>query len=169
MAKEQDNGIDVQDSVTVNAPVDKVYKYWSELENFPNFMSHVKEVSKTDRKTYHWKVTGPVGTRFEWEAQVTTQVPNERLAWKTIEGASVESQGEVSFRATSRDTTRVDVRMSYRPPGGAVGHAIAKLLGADPKAQMDDDLARFKELVESDGSGDEHKQRAGLGSGTTEY
>jgi uncharacterized membrane protein len=133
--------------ITVMAPVDEVFAFWSAMENFPRFMSHVEEVRKLSEDRFHWKIQGPAGTSFAWDAVVTQRIPNELLAWKSEEGAMVENAGIIRFEAVPTGT-RLDIRLSYNPPAGAIGHAFAKLLGADPKKQMDDDLLRFKSLLE---------------------
>ena len=76
-------------------------------------------------------------------------VPNELLAWKTVEGASVEHAGLVRFEPDTDGTTRVRIRLSYNPPAGAFGHAVAALFGSNPKSRMDEDLMRMKTLIET--------------------
>lgn len=131
----------------VNAPVEEVFAFWSMMENFPRFMSHVAEVRKLAADVWHWKVRGPAGMTFQWDAVVTRFVPNEVLAWKSVEGATIENAGIIRFQPEG-EGTRLDIRLSYNPPVGAIGHAFARLLGADPRKQMDDDLLRFKSLME---------------------
>ncbi len=92
-------------------------------------------------------VKGPAGTEFAWNAVLTEQDRGHRLAWESEPGAEVDQTGTITFEPF-RSGTRVTVHMSYRPPAGAVGHAVASLLGSDPKRQMDQDLARMKSLVE---------------------
>ena len=94
---------------------------------------------------------------MEWDAEVTRAEPGRLLSWATVETAPVESFGTVRFVPVDGGT-RVDVRLSYNPPLGAVGHAVAALLGADPKQQLDDDLLRLKSLLErGKPSGDEER------------
>ncbi|WIG99220.1 SRPBCC family protein [Myxococcus sp. SDU36] len=140
--------ITLHKDINVNAPVEEVFAFWREMQNFPRFMTHVDEVIPGIEGRSHWKVRGPAGLHFEWDAVVTKFVPNKVLAWKSVEGTAVENLGVIHFESTPRGGTRVDIRLSYNPPAGAIGHAFAKLLGADPKKQMDDDLLRFKSLLE---------------------
>jgi uncharacterized membrane protein len=140
--------VEIVKEIHVRAPVEEVFTFWTALENFPRFMSHVKEVRRISDRRYHWKVAGPAGIKFEWDADVTSLVPNQLLAWKSVEDASVENAGAVRFERRPDGGTRVNVRLWYNPPGGALGHAFAKLLGSDPKKQLDDDLLRFKSLIE---------------------
>ncbi len=140
--------ITLHKDVVVNAPVEEVFGFWSAMENFPRFMSHVAEVRQLGADRWHWKVSGPAGTAFRWDAVVTQFEPNALLAWKSVEGALVENAGAIRFQREAGNRTRIDIRLSYNPPVGAIGHAFARLLGADPKRQMDDDLLRFKSLLE---------------------
>jgi len=140
--------ITLHKDITVNAPVEEVFAFWDAMQNFPRFMTHVDEVSVDAEGRSRWKVKGPAGLHFEWRAVVTRRVPNKLLAWRSEAGTSVENAGVVHFEPTPRGGTRVDIRLAYNPPAGAIGHAFARLLGVDPKRQMDDDLLRFKSLLE---------------------
>jgi uncharacterized membrane protein len=142
-------GIDIRKTIRVDAPVDRTFDYWAEISNFPLFLSHVREVRDIGRGRSHWKVIGPAGVPIEWDAVTTAIVPNQLLAWKTTPGQPVRHSGAVRFDEDPRGGTRIDVRMTYRPPAGALGHAVAALFGADPKKALDDDLVRFKSLLET--------------------
>src|SRR6185503_5854390 len=85
---------------------------------------------------------------FEWDAVITRLEDGKVLEWKSVEGSTVENAGIIHFEDLGEGRTRLDIRLSYNPPAGVIGHAFAKLLGADPKKQMDDDLLRFKSLME---------------------
>jgi uncharacterized membrane protein len=92
-------------------------------------------------------VSGPGGVSVGWDAVVTQFIPNQVLAWSSVPGASVRHAGIVRFDREDSGT-RLHIRMSYNPPGGTLGHLLAATFGADPKSAMDDDLARFKSLME---------------------
>ncbi|MBN1208203.1 MAG: SRPBCC family protein [Myxococcaceae bacterium] len=141
-------GLSFQKDITVNAPVDEVFAFWQAMHNFPRFMSHVEDVQLLSEGRSRWKVRGPAGIRFEWDAVITRLEPGRVLAWKSVEGAMVENAGVIHFEDVGGGRTRLDIRLSYNPPAGILGHAFARLLGADPKKQMDDDLLRFKSLME---------------------
>jgi uncharacterized membrane protein len=143
------HGIAVRKTITINAPVGKVFELWSRHENFPRFMSRVREVKDLGNGRYHWTVAGPAGIPIEWEAVITKLEPDRLIAWQSAPGSMIEQQGTVRFRSEGDDKTVVDVRLSYYPPAGAVGHAIASLFGADPKSEMDDDLLRMKSFIET--------------------
>jgi uncharacterized membrane protein len=142
--------IELHKDLIVHAPVEEVFGFWRAMENFPLFMSHVEEVWTHDQDRSHWRVRGPAGTVFEWEALITRLIPQQVLAWRSVEGSSVRNAGIIHFEpANDGRSTRLDIRLSYTPPAGVLGHVFARLLGADPKKQMDDDLQRFKSLVET--------------------
>jgi uncharacterized membrane protein len=141
--------VDVQKTINVNAPVEEVYAFWSNFENFPKFMSHIREVRNLGNGRSHWVVTGPGGVSVNWDAVITRQEENKLLSWRSEPGAMVSSAGTVHFTPNHEGGTQVQVQMSYNPPAGAVGHSLASLLGSDPKAKMDEDLMRFKTLIET--------------------
>jgi uncharacterized membrane protein len=140
--------IDIQKTIRVNAPLEQVWELWSNFENFPRFMTHLREVRRTYKNRSHWVAAGPAGIPVEWDAVVTEWVPNESIAWSSVEGSMVDTAGRVSFTPMPDDTIQIDVRMSYNPPGGAIGHAVAALFGADPRRAMDEDMVRLKSLLE---------------------
>ena len=142
--------VDIQKSINISAPVSTVFDFWSNFENFPRFMTHVREVRATNVEGQsHWTVAGPAGLPIEFDAVITRFEPNNVIAWKTVEGAPVAHAGIVHFEPDGLHGTRVHIKFSYNPPAGAIGHAVASLLGEDPKSMMDDDLARMKTLVET--------------------
>lgn len=135
--------------INVAAPVEQVFAFWSEYQNFPRFMSNVREVRETGEKQSRWAVAGPAGAPVEWNAIVTEYVPNRSIGWKTTPDSKVQHEGTVRFESNADGSTRVDIRLSYNPLAGGLGHAAAAIFGADPKTQMDEDLARMKTLIET--------------------
>ena len=96
----------------------------------------------------HWVVAGPVGASIEWTAEVTQQVPNNLLAWRSLPGSTVRHNGVVHFEPVHEGSTRVHIQADYYPPCGVIGHTLAKLFGFDPKSEMDADLLRMKTFIE---------------------
>jgi len=143
-----EDGVAIQKTMHVYAELDEVYSCWRQIENFPRFMSHIREVTKLSDTQYHWVVDGPAGIPVEWDAEITADVPGELIAWRTVEGSEVQSSGVVQFEPDIYGDTRVHIRMTYRPPANAVGRTVARIFGADPRRQMDSDLARFKSYME---------------------
>jgi uncharacterized membrane protein len=140
--------IDIQKTITIDAPPEQVFMFLANYDNFPRFMRNVLSVETLADGRSHWKVAGPAGTTVEWDA-ITTRIDfNERIEWSTVEGSPVEHVGRIRIEPLGTGT-RVHVQMSYTPPGGVVGHGVAKLLGADPKTQLDSDLMRLKNVLEA--------------------
>lgn len=142
--------LDIQKTIYVAASPADVFAFWSDYVNFPRFMTNVREVRPTARPgETHWTVNGPAGIPVEFDTVVTAFRPDELIAWRTVEGSPVAHAGIVRFDPTPDGGTRVHIRLSYNPPGGAVGGAIAWLSGADPKTQLDEDLVRMKTFIET--------------------
>jgi len=140
--------VDFHKTIHVHAPVAEVYSFFTHVENFPQFMSHVREVHEIGEDRYHWVAEGPARIPVSWDAEVTQRVPNETFAWRSVEGAAIGNAGVARFEREGDCCTRLDIQMSYNPPAGALGHVIASLFGADPKHAMDEDLVRFQSLLE---------------------
>ena len=140
--------VDIQKTLHIDAPVEQVYAFWSNYENFPLFMSHVREVEDLGAGRSRWSVSGPGGVPIEWNAVLTQQGPNEVIAWRSEAGSMLENAGIIRF-AASGSGTRVDLRFCYHPPAGGAGQAVAELLGSDPRAKLNEDLGRMKALLEA--------------------
>jgi len=142
-------GVIVDESVTINQPIEILYRFWRNLENLPRFMQHLESVERVTDTLSRWRARGPAGTVVEWNAEIINEVPNQVIGWQSIEGSDVVSAGSVNFdSAGPRRGTRVRVRLQYSPPGGKVGAAIVRWLGQDPATEIRQDLQQFKHLVE---------------------
>ena len=142
--------MDARAATTVNAPPDVVYAAWRDVERLPTFMDHLESVTSIDDRRSHWVAKAPAGATVEWDAEIVEDVPGERLAWRSIEGAMVPNEGLVRFvPAPGERGTEVHVEVGYSPPLGAVGALVAKLFGEEPNQQVSDDLRRFKQLLET--------------------
>jgi uncharacterized membrane protein len=141
-------GIYVEKTLRIDAPVEQVFAYWRNLENFPQWMSHVREVRYIGGDRFHWTVDGPAGIPVEWDAELLNVRDNREMTWRSVDGSEVEHTGRVRFEPDG-EGSRVHVQMRYAPPGGVIGHAVAKAFGADPKSEMDEDLLRLKSLIET--------------------
>ena len=142
-----ERGIVVQKTMTIAAPVEQVFAFWTDYKNFPRFMHHVREVHVRSDVS-HWVVAGPAGVPVQWEAQLVEVQPNSLLRWRSSAQSAVKHEGSVRF-SQNGEGTRLTVHLRYVPPGGAFGHAIAALFGADPKTEMDADLLRMKSMIET--------------------
>lgn len=145
--------VDIQKTIRIDAPVQKVFATWATCENYPEFMSHVRRVKRLEEqregRRWRWTVQGPAGMEFDFDTVTTAYDENRFIAWRTEPGSLVQHAGRVRFHENPDDTTTVDVRMTYNPVAGAVGHVIARLFGADARSQMNDDLMRMKTFVET--------------------
>jgi uncharacterized membrane protein len=141
-------GIKVERSVTVNRAREDVYRFWRQLENLPRFMDHLESVTVLDENRSHWIAKAPAGTRVEWDAAIHNEIEDELIAWRSLPGSDIDNAGSVHFTPADGGT-EVRVVLSYDPPAGRVGAAVAKLLGEDPGQQVEEDLRRFKQVMEA--------------------
>ncbi|HEX8736373.1 MAG TPA: SRPBCC family protein [Pyrinomonadaceae bacterium] len=141
--------IHVTKSVTINKSPAELYQFWHNFENLPQFMTHLEAVTVLDEKRSHWKAKAPLGTSVEWDAEITSDIENERIGWVSTEGSQIPNSGVVEFRPTSNRGTELRVVLTYEPPAGEIGALFAKLFGEEPNQQVSEDLRRFKQLMES--------------------
>src|SRR4051794_7001638 len=142
--------MDARSAITINASAPDLYERWRDFNRLPTFLYHLESVDVLDDRRSHWVANGPAGTSFEWDAEIVDEVPGQRIAWQSVEGAEVDNRGVVRFEPAPGDRgTEVHVELAYDAPGGAVGTAVAKLFGEEPGQQVSDDLRRFKQLVET--------------------
>jgi uncharacterized membrane protein len=136
----------VVESIDVKVPVSTAYNQWTQFEDFPRFMEGVKSVTQTDDTHLHW-VAEVAGNEEEWDAEITEQHPDERVAWNATSGA--DNAGVVTFHRIDDETTRVTLQMDVEPDGVVenVGTALGFL-----DRRVKGDLERFKEFIESRGS-----------------
>lgn len=146
-------GVSVDESVTIDQPIELLYRFWRNLENLPRFMHHLQSVERLTDTVSRWRAVGPAGSVMEWRAEIINEVPNQVIGWRSIEGSDVISAGSVHFDDSAGRGTRVRVRLQYSPPGGKVGAAVARLMGRDPGTEIREDLGRFKRLIENSGDG----------------
>jgi uncharacterized membrane protein len=140
--------VSVHKTLDVGAPVEHVFDTWAHYENFPLVLSALRDVQDLGDGRSHWVAEGPAGVPVSWDAELTAFEPFERLAWRSLPGSAVDNAGTVSFRPTDTGT-QVEIQLSYNPPGGPLGHLVARLFGADPESRMDDDLRRMKAFLET--------------------
>jgi uncharacterized membrane protein len=143
-------GTHVEESVTINRPIEELYRFWRNLENLPQFMHHLDSVERVTDTLSRWRAKGPGGKIVEWNAEIINEVPNKVIGWRSIEGSDVVSAGSVNFDDEGPGRgTRVQVHLQYSPPGGKVGAAVARLLGRDAATEIREDLRRFKQILET--------------------
>jgi uncharacterized membrane protein len=136
----------ITESIEVNVPVRTAYNQWTQFEDFPQFMKSVHEVRQLDDKHLHWKAN-IAGEDKEWDAEITEQIPDKRIAWRSITG--VPNAGVVTFHKISDSVCRVTLQMDYQPEG--VLETIGDALGA-VRMEARSNLANFKEMLEKRGA-----------------
>lgn len=138
----------VTKSIIVKADPQRVFELWSNFENFPHFMNHVKEVKKVGDKRSKWTVSGLLGSTIDWTAEMTLVEENRRLGWSTKDRkGTVTTSGQVTFSDLPEGQTEITVVMNYSPPAGKAGKVVASLL-ANPEKRLEEDLRNFKSFAE---------------------
>ncbi|HXT17240.1 MAG TPA: SRPBCC family protein [Gemmatimonadaceae bacterium] len=145
-----DHGIvHTRKAITVGAPVEAVYAFWRDFENFPRFMRHLESVTDMGNGRSHWVAKAPAGKSVEWDAEITDERENELIAWASLEGSDVYNAGTVRFRAAPKDYgTEIRVDLEYKPPFGKIGSKLAMMFREEPGQQTEDSLRQFKQLME---------------------
>jgi uncharacterized membrane protein len=136
----------IEQSIEVDAPVRTVYDQWTQFEEFPRFMEGIDEVTQLDATHLHWKASVG-GKTNEWDAEITEQLPDKRVAWKSTSGTA--NAGVVTFHRLDEQRTKVMVQLDWEPDG--VVETLGSAVGSDSR-RVQGDLERFKELVESRGA-----------------
>ncbi|MBA2793839.1 MAG: SRPBCC family protein [Thermoleophilaceae bacterium] len=136
----------IEQSIDVEVPISTAYNQWTQFEEFPKFMEGVDEIRQLDDRHVHWVVSFG-GTQHEWDAEITEQSPDERVAWKNTDGK--DNAGVVTFHQLAADRTRIMVQMDWAPEG--VKEKLGATLGFDQR-RIEGDLERFKALIESQGT-----------------
>jgi uncharacterized membrane protein len=135
----------ISSSVDVAVPVNTAYNQWTQFEEYPRFMKHVKSVRQVSDKSLHWTVTLG-GAEREFDTEIVEQIPDQRIAWRSVQG--LRHHGLVSFQSLGPAKTRLTVLLEYDPEG--VIENVGSFFGV-PKADLDADLARFIEFIEKRG------------------
>lgn len=138
-------------AVTVKRPLDEVYGFWHEFENLPRFMTHIESVRMTGNGRSHWVASTPLmPKKLEWDAQIVEDVPNRLISWRTVDDSTIPNSGSVRFGpAPGGRGTEVVVELDFDVPGGRLAELVAKMLGEEPVLEVEDDLRRFKQVMET--------------------
>ena len=140
----------VRRSVTIARPRGEVYRFWRDLGNAPVFMSDIESVDVIDARRSRWSAHGPVGPVVSWEAEIVEDRPGELLSWHSIEGAEVQTEGDVRFAAApGARGTEVHLELRYGPPDGSTARVAAFLWKAAAAHRVEADLRRCKQLIET--------------------
>jgi uncharacterized membrane protein len=142
----------VRGIVTINRPPEELYRRWRDVTNLPRFMRRLASVQALDddARRSRWQARGPAGKVIEWEAEIVEDRPSERIAWRSLPGSPVEHAGVVQFeRAPGGRGTQVTLELDVTPPGGVIGTTLARMLSALPAHEVQEDLRRFKQWMET--------------------
>jgi uncharacterized membrane protein len=142
-------GIHVREAITINRPVDEVYRFWRQLSNLPTFMRHLEHVEELDRTRSRWFARGPAGITVSWDAHIINEIPNELIGWQSVGDSDVLSAGSVHFNSTPHGATELWTHLQYEPPAGKLGAWVATLFGEEPSQQIREDLRRLKSYLET--------------------
>lgn len=157
--------IHVERSITINKDANELYSFWRQFENLPGIMRHLESVTVLDDLRSHWVAIGPAGRKFEWDAEIYNEIQNEMVAWRSLPGADIVNAGSVHFETSPGGRgTRVKVVLNYNVPGGKLTALFAKPFGAEPGQLIQDDLRRFKQLMETGEIATTEGQPTGTGS-----
>ncbi len=137
------NALAFEEGIEVPAPVAEVYRRWTDFSRFPEFMNNVEAVRPLGGGRHHW-VARILGTKQEWDSDVTDQQENQRISWRSLNGAP--NAGTVTFQPLPNNRTRVQLRMEYTPPGGTMGQKLEKMTQIT-RRQVREDLENFRRLV----------------------
>jgi len=147
---EDSPGFELEETVRINAPISDLYDFWANPENYPKVFSHITAIERLGENLYRWTVTGPAGVPIHWEGRITRAIPNTIVEWRSLPGSTVGNFGIARFDPHYDASTRVHVRMFYRPPAGILGRFLAGLLGSDPRKVLQQDLKRLKQRFENE-------------------
>ncbi|MFL5244462.1 MAG: SRPBCC family protein [Gemmataceae bacterium] len=143
-------GLHVHETTAILSTPDELYRFWRNFENFPQFMRYVKSVQITGGNRSHWTACGPMDVRVEWDAETTEDRPGQMIAWRSLPGSAVETEGSVRFTpAPGNRGTLVNVDMRYNPPAGKAGAALAWMFGRSAEQEVREDVRRFKRFIET--------------------
>jgi uncharacterized membrane protein len=150
-------------SVTISRPRSEVYAFWRDFSNLPAFMENIHSVDVQDDVTV-WSIRAPLGASVEIKTSIVADKPDEQIAWRSVDGSDVKTEGKVMFRdAPGGRGTVVEAIIAYHPPAGEAGRLIAKLFQTEPRIQTRRDLKRFKMLMETGEVSTAHNRKAELG------
>jgi len=145
---QHDNNVQIVKTIVINKSPQEIFRFWRNFENLPRFMNHLQAVTVLDSNHSHWIAKAPAGSTVEWDAVIHNEIDGELIAWRTVGNSDVSHAGSVEFKSAGTAGTEVKVILDYQPPVGNLGAFVAKVFGEEPGQQIDEDLNRFKDLME---------------------
>lgn len=145
-----DDALVINETISIMRSTQDVYNFWRNLENLPRFMRHLKNVTITGEKTSHWIAEAPGGITAEWDAQMTEDLPGQRIGWRSEENSIIFNEGKVEFlEAPAGRGMELKFMVLYRPPAGTVGKLAARSVLKLNAWQIKEDLKRLKQILET--------------------
>ena len=142
--------VHVETSIAIDAEPGKLFSFWRNFENLPQFMNNLESVTDLGGGRSHWIAKGPAGRKVEWDAEIYNEIPGELIAWRSLESADIVNAGSVRFeKGPAGHGTFVRIALNYNPPAGKVGATAAKLLRSAPSQLIAQDLRRLKQIIEA--------------------
>ena len=145
---DETTGLHIQKTACINATAADLYEFWKNPGNYPKVFAHVKQITPEPNGIFLWHVSGPAGIPLSWRGRIARLVPEKRIEWWSLPDSIIENHGVIHLEAQKDGRTRVHIDMNYNPPAGLIGHAVAALLGLDPKSALDQDMVQLKSLLE---------------------
>lgn len=140
----------VEKSILIDRSPEEVYRFWRNFENLPRIMKHLKSVRSIDDRRSHWVAKAPAGVEIEWDAEITDERENRKISWRSLESSEIKNNGVVMFEPLSDNrATELRVYLEYDLPAGKIAKTFSKAFGKDPDKIVDEDLNRFKSLMET--------------------
>jgi uncharacterized membrane protein len=137
-------------TVSIDKPREEIFAAWRDFTRFPSFMENVERVEDLGDGRSRWAIKAPLGPTVELVTRISEEIPNDLIAWESEPDSQVQTQGRVQlFEVAPGRGTAVRLTMTYDPPAGLPGRAIAKILQREPNVQARRDLRRFKQLIET--------------------
>ncbi|HEY9428422.1 MAG TPA: SRPBCC family protein [Gemmatimonadaceae bacterium] len=142
--------LEAERAYTIMRPRHELYAFWRNFENLPQFMEHLESVTVTSDGRSHWVTRAPIGKPISWDAEITEDVEDRVIAWRSLPDSVVENSGQVHFSdAADGRGTMVRARIIYQAPGGKTAQEISRFFGESASQQLRDDLRRFKQVMEA--------------------
>jgi len=139
-------------TVTIRKPRAELFAFWRDFGNLPHFMENLERIEVKDlaKGRAVWTIKAPAGRTVDVESEIVREVEGELIAWRSVEGSDIDTEGRVTFTDAPGDRgTRVSLLIAYDPPAGELGRAVAKLFLREPAIQARHDLKRLKMLMEA--------------------
>lgn len=150
LSRGKSNSVHLEGTVNIDRPAEEIYKFWRGFSQLPKVMTFLDRIEDRGDRLTHWVVKAPMGATVEWDSKVVDDLPNQRIAWQSVEGSEIRTWGDVRFENNARSKgTKVIVNLNFEPPGSAAGAAVAQFLGGLEKAVLNKNLRNLKAFLET--------------------